>query len=88
MKKIADKFLSQLAKRLNEKDIKLEITDKAKERIISLGTDEAFGARPMKRHIQRTIETMVARKIIEEPDLQNKTIVVDADEHDYVITVK
>ena len=88
MKKIADKFLSQLAKRLNEKDIKLEITDKAKERIISLGTDEAFGARPMKRHIQRTIETMVARKIIEEPDLQNKTIVVDADDHDYVITVK
>ena len=88
MKKIANKFLKQLEHRLSEKDIHLEITDKAMERIISLGTDEAFGARPMKRHIQRTIETMVARKIIEDPDLEGRTLVVDATDDDYIISVK
>jgi ATP-dependent Clp protease ATP-binding subunit ClpA len=42
----------------------------------------------MKRHIQRTIETMVARKIIEEPDIEGKTILVDAGKDDYQISVK
>ncbi|MCH4206868.1 MAG: AAA family ATPase [Solobacterium sp.] len=88
LKQIADKFLHQLSDRLAEKDIKLEITDQAKSRIISCGADPAFGARPMKRHIQRTIETMIARKIIEDPNLAGHTMVVDANDSDYTLTVK
>ena len=88
LKRIADKFLNQLKGRLMENDINLEVTPKAKDRIIEFGVDPAFGARPMKRHIQRTIETMVARKILEDVNLAGKTIVVDADDDNYLIKVK
>ncbi len=88
MKQIADKFLNQLKERLQDKDIYLEVTDAAKDRIIELGTDSSFGARPMKRHIQRTVETMVARKILEDPNLAGHTLVVDADEDNYHVYVK
>jgi len=88
LKQIADKFLAQLSSRLAEKDIRLEVTDRAKQRIIEFGTDPAFGARPMKRHIQRSIETLVARKIIEDPNLAGRTLVVDASGDDYTIAVK
>ncbi len=85
LKKIADKFLAQLQERLAQKRIDLYVTDAAKERIVELGVDPVFGARPMKRHIQRTIETAVARKIIEDPNIEGKRIIVDADEHDYTV---
>ena len=89
MKLIADKFLNQLAKRLEEKDVYLEVTDAAKNSIILYGTDPTFGARPMKRHIQRNIETLVARKILENPDIMGKTLIVDADENgDYTVSIK
>lgn len=88
MKKIADKFLTQLQQRLSAKDIVLEVTDKAKQRIIEYGSDEVFGARPMKRHIQREIETIIARKMIEEPNLEGRTLVVDVDDEGYTVNVK
>ena len=89
LKKIADKFLNGLRERLAERDITLEVTDAAKERICQIGADPDFGARPMKRHIQRTIETQVAKVILENPDIQGKTILVDADLFDgYSVTVK
>ena len=86
--KIADKFLNLLADRLEEKDIHLEVTPAAKERIITLGVDPQFGARPMRRHIQREVETLVAKTMLENDDLENKTIVVDADENGYNVFVK
>ena len=88
MKQIADKFLNQLRERLAEKDIELEVTDDAKNNIILYGTDPSFGARPMKRHIQRNIETLVARKILEDPAIAGHTIVVDSEEGEYTVTVK
>ncbi len=87
-KKIADKFLKLLSDRLEEKDIHLEVTDKAKERIIQLGVDTQFGARPMRRHIQRAIETEVAKVILSTDNITNKTIVVDADDNQYLFSVK
>ena len=88
MKRIADKFLDQLRKRLADKDIELEVTDAAKENIILYGTDPSFGARPMKRHIQREIETLVAKKILEDPTLAGKTLIVDAEDGEYEVRVK
>ena len=87
-KKIADKFLALLGERLKEKDITLEVTDKAKDRIIQLGVDTHLGARPMRRHIQRNIETEVAKLILSTDNITNKTIVVDADDHSYLFSVK
>ena len=88
MKQIADKFLNQLRARLEDKDISLEVTDAAKDNIILYGTDPSFGARPMKRHIQREIETLVAKKILEDPTLAGKTLIVDAKDGEYSVSVK
>ncbi len=85
---IADKFLAQLAERLKAKDVSLEVTDKAKARIIECGADPVFGARPMKRHIQREIETEVAKTILENPDIGGKTVIVDADDDSYQLSVR
>lgn len=87
-KKIADKFLGLLADRLKEKDITLEVTEKAKERIIKLGVDPQFGARPMRRHIQRAIETEIAKVILSTDNIANKTIVVDANDDQYLFSVQ
>lgn len=87
-KKIADKFLGLLADRLKEKDITLEVTEKAKERIIKLGVDPQFGARPMRRHIQRAIETEIAKAILSTDNIANKTIVVDANDDRYLFSVQ
>lgn len=87
-KKIADKFLKQLSDRLKEKDITLDVTEKAKERIIKLGVDTQFGARPMRRHIQRAIETEVAKLILATDNIANHTIIVDADDDQYLFSVK
>ena len=88
LKKIADKFLAELEKRLSAKQIALTVTDAAKQRIVEMGVDPVFGARPMKRHIQRTIETAVARKILEDPNIEGKRIIVDAGENDYTVSVE
>lgn len=87
-KKIADKFLGLLADRLKEKDITLEVTEKAIERIIKLGVDPQFGARPMRRHIQRAIETEIAKVILSTDNIANKTIVVDANDDRYLFSVQ
>ena len=88
LEQIADKFLDQLRARLAEKDITLEVTPAAKGRILEYGVDPMYGARPMKRHIQREIETAVARKIIEDPDVEGKTLIVDAENDEYTVRVK
>ncbi len=88
LKLIADKFLNQLRGRLAAKDIALTVTDEAKARIIAYGVDPAFGARPMKRHIQREVETLIAKTILEDPSIEGRTIILDADEDGYSVSVR
>ena len=85
---IAEKFLAQLRNRLKDRDINLTVSDSAMKRIIACGVDPLYGARPMKRHIQREIETAVAKAILENPDINGKTIHVDANDEKYIVTVK
>ena len=85
---IAEKFLAQLRNRLKDRDINLTVSDNAMKRIIACGVDPLYGARPMKRHIQREIETAVAKVILENPDINGKTIHVDANDEKYIVTVK
>ncbi len=87
IKDIANKFIGQLKDRLKENDIELNISEKALTKISEEGFDPQFGARPMKRHIQREIESRLARFIIANPDA--KDIVVDVDNNnDYSISTK
>ena len=85
---IADKFLNELRSRLESKDIELEVSDKARNRILTYGVDPIYGARPMKRHIQKEIETEVAKKILENPNIEGRTIYIDADEDGYILSIK
>ncbi|MGN1111363.1 MAG: ATP-dependent chaperone ClpB, partial [Oscillospiraceae bacterium] len=63
-----------LAKRLKEKQLTLDITDEAKQFIVDESYDPAFGARPIKRYIQRNLEVLIARAILEDRLKQGDTI--------------
>ena len=82
---IVDLLLEKLGSRLKEKQIKLEITNKAKEYIIKNGYDEAYGARPLKRFIQDTVETSVARKILSDDIKPNQTLIVDVQDNEIIV---
>ena len=71
---IALKFINGLKERLAQKDIELEIDKSALDKIVEGGYDPTFGARPMKRYIQRNIESILSRYIIENPDAKKITI--------------
>lgn len=83
--KIVDLMLKDLRGRLSDKQLKLEVTDKAKEYIIDHGFDPAFGARPLKRYIQGNVETLIARKIIAADIGDDKTLHVDANENGLIV---
>lgn len=62
LKGIIDIMLDSLKKRLADKSLGLEVTDAAKELIIDRGFDPVYGARPLRRYLQSSLETLVARK--------------------------
>ena len=76
---IVDLLLTDVKKRLLARDITLVMTDPAKAVIAKLGFDSVYGARPLKRFIQRQVETKVARAIISNQVVDGGTIIVDAD---------
>lgn len=61
---IVDILTEALRTRLSERDLGLEITDSAKQLIIDCGYDPIYGARPLKRYLQSSVETLIAREII------------------------
>jgi ATP-dependent Clp protease ATP-binding subunit ClpB len=75
--KILDIQIGYLQKRLIDKKIKIELTDGAKNYLANKGYDENFGARPLKRLIQKEIENPLALKIISGEFKENDTIIID-----------
>ena len=75
--KIADLLIADLGKRLADKQLKISVTEKAKEYLVDVGYDPVFGARPLKRFIQSKVETLIARKIIREDPAPGTEITVD-----------
>ena len=76
---IVDLMLGDLRKRLADKQLKLVVTDAAKNAIIDGGYDPIYGARPLKRYIQAYVETMIAKEIIGGSHAAGDTLTVDAD---------
>ena len=74
---ILDKIIKDIEFRLKDKRISINITDKAKEFIIDNSYDENFGARPIKRFVQRNVETLIANEIIQDNIKYNSTITID-----------
>jgi ATP-dependent Clp protease ATP-binding subunit ClpB len=78
MKRIIDIQIAGLTKRLEERKIHLTLSDAAKEQIVREGYDPSYGARPLKRTIQRRVLDPLALRVLEGNFLEGDTIVVDA----------
>ena len=87
LKKIALKFINDLRKRLVSRDIELQVTDTALNQMLVLGSDLQYGARPLKRHIQRAVETKIAYAIVANNIERDVTLIVDAKEGDYIVKI-
>jgi ATP-dependent Clp protease ATP-binding subunit ClpB len=79
LKQIVDIQLAGLRARLAERHIELELSDAAKTRLVREGYDPAYGARPLKRAIQREIETPLARRILGGEIRSGEVVFIDAD---------
>lgn len=85
IKKIIDIFLQDVRKRLKDRNITMNITEEAKELLAREGYDPIYGARPLKRYIENTLETNIARKIIADEVYDGCTINIDADGDNIII---
>lgn len=86
--KIIDIMLAKLSSRLDKQNLKLEVTQAAKDLIVDGGYDVTFGARPLKRYIESNVETKVARAILKGNMDEGDTIVVDAKDGEITVTSK
>ena len=85
IKKIIDIFLDEVRARLVDKNIKLEVTEEAKSILAKEGYDPIYGARPLKRYIQNTLENNLARKIIKGDVYYGSTVVVDGQNNELTL---
>ena len=76
---ILDKIIFEIEERLKDKNIKIELTDKARDYLVESGYDVNYGARPLKRMVSRSIETLIANKIINNEVKHGDTITFDYD---------
>ncbi len=88
LSKIVELRLEDLRKLLADRKISLELTPAAKERVFTEGYDPNYGARPLKRAIQRLIQDPLALKILDGEVLHGDHIVVDADKREGKLTFK
>jgi ATP-dependent Clp protease ATP-binding subunit ClpC len=88
LRQIIDIMLVDLIKRLNEKSIALKLTDEAKDLIIEKGYDPVYGARPLRRSIQRMLEDPLAEKILSGGIAGNKVMEVGINNGELVFTAK
>ena len=77
---ILDLLIKDLENRMADKHITLELTESAKQYMIDNGYSSSYGARPLKRFVQKKLETLIARKIIMQEILPNSHIVIDYNE--------
>ena len=85
VEKILDLLIKDLEKRLEDKHLQLELTKEAKAYLIDNGYDGVYGARPLKRFVQKKLETLIARKILSQEIMPNSMINVDYDGKELVI---
>lgn len=77
---IIDLLLADLNKRIGNQELKLELTDQAKEFVVEQGYDPVYGARPLKRYLQKHVETLAARIILGDEVRPGNVIVIDVSE--------
>jgi len=88
VREILDKIIKDTEKRLSNKNLHLVITDKAKEYIINSSYDEKYGARPIKRFVQKNIETLIAENIINDNIKYGDIILIDEKDNKLILSTK
>ena len=83
---IIDLQLAQLNRRLMEKQLKCELTDDAKQFVIDAAYDPQYGARPLRRYLQHTVETLLAKRIVRGDIAPNTTLTVSVQNGALVVT--
>ena len=77
--KIIDLQIDKLNSRLEDQQIHLELTDAAKDAIVEASYDPQYGARPLRRYVQHTVETMLSKRILRGDITPGQTVLVDAE---------
>ena len=77
---IVDLMVADVNRRLEDRELKVELTDNAKTFVTGHGYDPVYGARPLRRYLQKNVETLAARIILEGNISEGQTIVIDTDE--------
>ena len=85
---IIDLLVDDLNRRLADKQLTVELTDAAKQYIIDAAYDPIYGARPLRRYVQHTVETLIGRKIIADEVENGQTLKVDCKDGDLVVLLK
>jgi len=85
LKQIVDLLLKDLHQRLANSGLQLAVTDEARELMVQEGYDPLFGARPLKRTIQKTVEDALSEEILKKTVLPGDTVQVDADQGNIVV---
>ena len=78
--RVVDKMLDELRARLTERQLTLELTDEARGWLVKNGYDEAYGARPLRRLIQKEVENALARRVLGSDFAEGERIMVTVDE--------
>ena len=82
---IINNIINNIEKRLEDKQLKISLTENAKKHIIENSYDESFGARPIKRYISKNIESLIANNILKDNIKFNTSITIDIEDNNYII---
>ena len=85
---IVDLMVQELDRRLSDQELSLELTDSARSHVIEEGYDPVYGARPLKRYLQKYVETLAARKILSGDVHAGDTLVLDVQDGNFIVKVK
>ncbi|MBM7586504.1 ATP-dependent Clp protease ATP-binding subunit ClpB [Bacillus pakistanensis] len=85
MKGIVEKLLGELRMRLSEQHIEVELSDNAKEYVVKSAYDPVYGARPLKRYLQKQVETLLAKQLIKGTIKPYDRILIDFNDESFVI---
>jgi ATP-dependent Clp protease ATP-binding subunit ClpC len=88
LKDIVTLMGATLTKRLKEQEIELELTEAAKDRIAKVGYDPEYGARPLRRAIQKHIEDRLSEELLKGTVLTGQNVVFDVEEEEFVVRIK
>ena len=83
---ILDKIISDIEKRLSSNDIHIKLSDKAKDYLVDAGYDVNYGARPLKREVSKTVESLLAHELVKGTIKYGETVTFDVKDNELVIS--